>query len=353
MKYSCILKKACTLNKAYKPRKAAWPYFACFVATCAATTAYANQSSDDAALKQQLIAVQKQLKLMAESQRLLQAKVKLLIAASAQSHRRIAMQAEKRPVARALARPVSPAVAPRRELARASPNTQITATPVSPRRELARAFPDTQITATSRSAFIVKPPGAGGGALSARAFDTTVSLYGFVDVSADTAYNGQQRITEVSSNESFVGLRGWRTIGLTSARAIFQIETWVDVSATPGVASSFGSRNSFIGVQSRYGALMAGKNDTPYKRSTALMDPFYASVGDYNSIMGNSAGEGRTEFDYRMPHSIFYDSPSLYGFSANLYSRRGRSSIIYPAAAPRITLFRKASWFAQALSSRA
>src|SRR5262249_50666822 len=80
-------------------------------------------------------------------------------------------------------------------------------------------------------------------------------------------------------------------------------------------------RNSFVGLEGSFGKLMLGKYDTPYKRATASMDPFASSVGDYNVIMGNTGGDLRAEFDARLPHAIFYDSPSFGGFTVNvLYS---------------------------------
>lgn len=54
------------------------------------------------------------------------------------------------------------------------------------------------------------------------------------------------------------------------------------------------------------------------------MDPFASSVGDYNSIMGNTGGDLRAEFDARIPHSIFYDSPTIAGFSANVLVSPGQ-----------------------------
>lgn len=178
-----------------------------------------------------------------------------------------------------------------------------------------------QLARTSQTGIPRGPAPALGNTLSARVWGVDVGVYGFLDLSIDRANNGIQTINQISSNESFLGIAGGIDLGSPNWRAIYQIETMAEVSATPGVASSIGSRNSFAGIDSPYGKLMFGKDDTPYKRSTALMNPFKGSVGDYNAIMGNSAGEGRTEFDYRMPHSIFYDSPDIYGLTFNaLYS---------------------------------
>lgn len=153
--------------------------------------------------------------------------------------------------------------------------------------------------------------------LSTKIGGVDATLYGNIDVSTDVVNDGKESISQVSSNLSYFGIRGGRDLGSSGYRAIYQIETLVNVSGTPTETGALGSRNSFVGVQGNFGKLMLGKTDTPYKRATAAMDPFSASVGDYNSIMGNTGGDLRAEFDARLPHSIFYDSPKLGGFSVN------------------------------------
>ena len=114
---------------------------------------------------------------------------------------------------------------------------------------------------------------------------------------------------------------------------MFQLETQVDVTATPGskpngsndtinpantaVTGALASRNSFVGIKTPLGALKLGKNDTPYKSVTADFDFLADTPGDYNSIMGNTGGDNRTEFDARMPHAVWYESPDLLGFRLN------------------------------------
>jgi predicted porin len=144
-----------------------------------------------------------------------------------------------------------------------------------------------------------------------------VTLYGFVDLSADVGNDGKQGVKQVSSNLSYVGVRGSKDLGSTGMKAIFQVETLANISGTPTETGALASRNSFVGLEGGFGKLMLGKTDTPYKRATAMMDPFASSVGDYNTIMGNTGGDLRAEFDARLPHAIFYDSPKLHGFSVN------------------------------------
>jgi predicted porin len=149
----------------------------------------------------------------------------------------------------------------------------------------------------------------------------SVSLYGYADLSADATSNGKEHLNQVSSNLSYLGVRGGKDLGNSGLKAIFQIETLVNVSGTPTETGALGSRNSFLGVEGQFGKIMLGKTDTPYKRATAAMDPFASSVGDYNTIMGNTGGDLRAEFDSRIPHAIFYDSPKWSGVTVNaLYS---------------------------------
>src|SRR6266700_233713 len=193
--------------------------------------------------------------------------------------------------------------------------------------------------------------------------ETSVQLYGHVDVSVDEITKGISGRTaaagglqpappvgtgpqvaqpalgkvgwqpDISSNLSYIGLRGGH--GLEGGlRAVFQIETQVDVAATPGptsdaqVKSGLGSRNSFLGLAGNFGTVKLGKTDAPYKLSTARMDPFSATVGDYNSIMGNTGGDNRAEFDTRLSHAMWYESPKWGGasFSALFAPGQNRAS---------------------------
>ena len=167
--------------------------------------------------------------------------------------------------------------------------------------------------------------------------DYAFELYGHLDLSVDDATKGIAGRSNpgpgpavgklgwqpaISSNLSYFGLRGNHSLGEGDLKAVWQIETQVDVSATPGtgqtdnsVKGAFASRNSFLGIAGGFGAVKVGKTDAPYKLSTGRMDPFSATVGDYNSIMGNTGGDNRAEFDTRLSHAVWYESPKWDGFS--------------------------------------
>jgi predicted porin len=136
-------------------------------------------------------------------------------------------------------------------------------------------------------------------------------LYGYADVSIDEVNNGLKSQTFISSNGSYIGFAAQHDIN-TDLKVLAQIEGQADIAASPSVKDTFGFRNSFLGFASKtWGALKAGKNDTPYKTSTAVFDPFANTIGDYNSIMGNTGGDGRVEFDQRASHAIWYESPAF------------------------------------------
>ena len=194
-----------------------------------------------------------------------------------------------------------------------------------------------------------------------------VSIYGYLDVSLDYATKGISGMVgnngptdtpagnggwmpDISSNLSYVGVRGFQTLGSNPFNFVYQLETQLDVSVTPGtpqtnsnqgerVASALVSRNSFIGLASpAWGALKIGKTDAPYKTSTSRMNAFTGMPGDYSVIMGNTGGDNRVEFGTRFSHAIWYESPSWAGLRfAALFSpgqNRADDSSNIPAGEP-------------------
>ena len=184
-----------------------------------------------------------------------------------------------------------------------------------------------------------------------------VSVYGNLDVSVDTATKGISGMVgnngpadtpagksgwmpDISTNLSYVGVRGFQSLGSNPVNFVYQLETQIDISATPGttntnsnqgaiVKSGLTSRNSFIGLASpSLGAFKIGKTDAPYKTSTARMNPFLGMPGDYSVIMGNTGGDNRVEFGTRLSHAVWYESPSWNGvrFNALLSPGQNRGS---------------------------
>jgi predicted porin len=150
--------------------------------------------------------------------------------------------------------------------------------------------------------------------------NTAVTIYGHVDVSADVfnpSVFDQGTKFGIASNTSYFGIRARHNLapyGWNGYAAVAQFESQVDVASAPTERAAFGTRDSYVGFESPWGAIKAGKSDTPYKKATAPFDPFAGTLGDYNSIMGNTGGDNRAEFDWRMNHAIWYESPIFNGF---------------------------------------
>ena len=161
--------------------------------------------------------------------------------------------------------------------------------------------------------------------------NTTVTLYGSIDLSGDIfnpSVFDQGTKLGIASNISSFGVRvrhnlapyGWEGIAVVA-----QLESQVDFASAPTERAAFGTRDSFLGLESPWGSIKAGKSDTPYKKSTSSMDPFSRTLGDYNSIMGNTGGDNRAEFDWRMNHSVWYESPIFNGFQFSALASPGQN----------------------------
>jgi predicted porin len=161
--------------------------------------------------------------------------------------------------------------------------------------------------------------------------NTTVTLYGSIDVSGDifnpSVYD-QGTKWGIASNISSFGIRVRHNLapyGWDGMAVVAQLESQVDIAAAPNERAAFGTRDSFLGLETPWGAIKAGKSDTPYKKATASMDPFSRTLGDYNSIMGNTGGDNRAEFDWRMNHAIWYESPIWNGFQFSALASPGQN----------------------------
>ena len=164
--------------------------------------------------------------------------------------------------------------------------------------------------------------------------NTTVTLYGSIDLSGDifnpSVYDQGTKLG-IASNISSFGVRVRHNLapyGWEGMAVVAQLESQVDIASAPTERAALGTRDSFLGVESPWGSIKAGKTDTPYKKSTAAMDPFSRTLGDYNSIMGNTGGDNRAEFDWRMNHAVWYESPIYNGFQFSALASPGQNSAI-------------------------
>jgi predicted porin len=172
--------------------------------------------------------------------------------------------------------------------------------------------------------------------------DDTTKSWGNFDLNGSSSPVGNFGwLPAISSNSSYLGVRGFQQLPNFPFNFVYQLEVGFDVSATPGlkqnnsnisdqVNGSLFNRNTYIGFASpEFGAIKIGKTNSPYSNSTGGFNPFAGQIGDYRVIMGNTGGDNRVEFDTRLDHSIWYESPTIGGFQWNaLFSPGQNRSVI-------------------------
>ncbi len=160
-------------------------------------------------------------------------------------------------------------------------------------------------------------------------------------------YNGLQNpadgsVFSMQSNSSLLGFKGTEDLG-NGLKALFQAETTLNMTGTNdaksgggGVSTATGSvfgglRDSFVGLNSKYGTAMGGYLSTPYRASLTSFDvmPGATGSGTIEKIMGTmrmsqqTLGGAVEAVSYEFGSSqrataIAYAMPTLYGFDASI-----------------------------------
>ena len=129
----------------------------------------------------------------------------------------------------------------------------------------------------------------------------------------------------LSTNKSQIGYRGEHKFGDADIKLVYQVETALAITASPGLKTSqyqqsnvvngaVGLGDTFLGLAGKeWGRVKFGTFYSPYKKSTDRLNPFSGMLGDYSVVMGNSGGDNRVEFGTRLDHSFAYESPQLGG----------------------------------------
>lgn len=200
--------------------------------------------------------------------------------------------------------------------------------------------------------------------LPALADSSNVQIYGLLDAGVDSVtnvYNAgtstqlnpqTDRVGRVSDYGSRIGIKGSEDLSNGFA-GVWQVEEGISINGGNGTNNSYGNTqafggvgnsggalaglyNSFAGIANKdFGTVLIGKHDTPYKESTARMDPFQDTLGDYNGLVGSSAlanfnatnaatfgtvagatgFSASNYFDQRPANIVDYISPDFVGFS--------------------------------------
>ena len=178
---------------------------------------------------------------------------------------------------------------------------------------------------------------------AAMADSGNVTVYGQIDMSVDSvsatgagsALPSKNVPTHgrISSNNSRIGFKGNEDLG-NGLSAIWQIESAIGMGADPTATNTFASRNTYLGVASKtMGTALMGVYDTPYKLSTAKLDIFADTLGDYNSIMGSAGGNAGNQFDRRTSNTVAYMTPAMNGLSGSIAYVFGENPTLDPKPA--------------------
>ncbi|MDO4223134.1 MAG: porin [Acinetobacter sp.] len=133
------------------------------------------------------------------------------------------------------------------------------------------------------------------------------TVYGALDASVNyvpekNATTANRDVTEITSNNSFIGVKGQEKLN-DRLEAVYQIDWTLHAD---GENTDFSNRTRFIGLKDKQlGTLKVGQQDTPLKLLSSAVDLFnnrLLNTADVHGIMG---GENRVS------NSIVYESPAI------------------------------------------
>ncbi|GAB3086802.1 porin [Cupriavidus yeoncheonensis] len=172
-------------------------------------------------------------------------------------------------------------------------------------------------------------------ALSAPAVgQSSVQLYGLVDAFVGAVRNPGAQTAFVTRgggmSTSFWGLRGTEDLGAGNS-AFFVLEGYFQPqNGTFGrfANDSFFSRNAYLGIDSRYGAIRAGRLTTPLYLSTINLNPFFNSYTFSPWIFHTYKGLGPQGVvgDSGWNNAVAYSSPTIGGLSGTLIYSFGEAA---------------------------
>ena len=136
------------------------------------------------------------------------------------------------------------------------------------------------------------------------------TFYGEVDATVDylpenNAITSDRDVVELSSNNSFIGLKGEEKLN-DRLSALYQAEFTFYVDDGENGTDVFVPRNLLVGLKDeKLGALKAGKIDTPVKQLSATVDTFNNYIENSADVNGILAGENRID------NVLVYETPAF------------------------------------------
>lgn len=122
---------------------------------------------------------------------------------------------------------------------------------------------------------------------------------------SDSGLAGNEKVdgTSMESYASFIGLRGSEAI-TDSLKLLYKFEAGIETFDSDA-GDVFKARNTYIGLDSNYGQVIFGRNDTVFKKTEGGIDKFNITSADMNRLISGND---------RLADSITYYSPKLAGF---------------------------------------
>jgi predicted porin len=155
--------------------------------------------------------------------------------------------------------------------------------------------------------------GAFAGAASAQ---SSVTVYGIVDVNVTSTEQGGERVTDMSrasQSPSRIGFKGVEDLG-NGLKASFVLEQGFDSSnggeAVSGLAFQ---RNAWVGLDGGFGTVRFGRQDTPIYLAMDSVDPFgTGTLGDIGTLFESLDNKARTD------NMMYYKTPTFGGFAVEV-----------------------------------
>lgn len=137
-----------------------------------------------------------------------------------------------------------------------------------------------------------------------------VQIFGTLRPSLDFIDNGDENGQFMEANASELGFKGTEDLG-GGLKVVWQLVSALAFDER-GDGTRWMNRDSWVGLAGSFGSLTIGNHNSAYQQSSAWLDPFSFTIGDYNNIMGIHA-TGGNDFNSRFKNSIMYKSPVFSG----------------------------------------
>lgn len=140
------------------------------------------------------------------------------------------------------------------------------------------------------------------------ASNAAIELYGVARISLDVVDDSIERNIGVSSNLSYIGVKGGHKIN-EYITGVYKFEMGFDGTGETGDLST---RWRYIGGQGKFGRVLVGIVPTPFRAAGRAFDAFPETIGEYRGVLGLSAA-GAPKYDRWASNSVFYASPKMNG----------------------------------------